>query len=83
MSQEIYHSNESNYIYVFFSLCTHCSYLFVDLICVQCSPVGISARVKGTHKLVVVNEAVTVHVEDVCHCVHLQGVGGKFYSGEV
>lgn len=68
--------------FVCFPMRTHCSYLFVDLICVQCSPVGISARVKRTHKLVVVNEAVIVHVEDVCHCIHLQRVGGKFYNTE-
>lgn len=59
-----------------------CSYLLVDLIGVQRSPVGISARVKGAHKLVIVDEAVAVHVEDVRHRVHLEGVGGKFYNRE-
>lgn len=63
--------------------CARCPYLFVDLICIQSFPVGISARVERAHKLVVVDEAVAVHVEDVRHCVHLQRVGGKFYSGEV
>lgn len=63
-------------------LYTHSSYLFVDLVCIQCFPIGVSARMKCTHKLIVVNEAVTVHVEDVCHCIHLQGVGGKFYRRE-
>lgn len=60
-------------------MCTCCSHLFIDLICIQCFPVGVSARVKRTHKLIVVNEAIAIQVEDVCHCIHLQSVCGKFY----
>lgn len=57
------------------------SHLFVDLIRVQRLPVGVSAGVERTHKLVVVDEAVAVHVEDVGHCVHLQRVCGEFCRG--
>lgn len=64
-------------------LCTHYSYLFIYLISIQRFPVGVSTRVKRTHKLIVVNVTIAIHVKDVCHCVHLQRVGGKFCSREV
>lgn len=88
MQNFLFHHEHHNQIHsiksehVLFSSCACCSHLFVDLICIQCFPVGISARVKRAHKLIVVNVAVAVHVEDVCHCIHLQGVGGEFYSGQ-
>lgn len=56
------------------------SHLLIDLVAVQCFPIGVSARVKSAHKLIVVNETVTVHVKDVCHRIHLQRVCGKFYT---
>lgn len=56
------------------------SHLLIDLVGVQCFPIGVSARVKSAHKLIVVNETVTVHVKDVCHRIHLQRVCGKFYT---
>lgn len=56
------------------------SHLLIDLIGVQCFPIGVSAGVKSAHKLIVVNETIAVQVKDVCHCVHLQRVCGKFYA---
>lgn len=35
---------------------------------------------KRAHKLIVINEAVIVHVKDTCHCIHLQRVCGEFYK---
>lgn len=54
------------------------AHLFIDLISIQCFPVWISTGVKRAHKLIVVNEAVVVHVKDARHCVHLQRVCGEF-----
>lgn len=56
------------------------AHLFIYLISIKRFPVGVSTGVKRAHKLVVVNEAIIVHVKDVGHCVHLQRVCGKFYS---
>lgn len=81
MTQSIHHLNELNCMCV--SQCTHRSYLLIDLICIQRFPVGISAGVECAHKLIVVYKAVTVHVKDICHCVHFQRVGGKLYKSEV
>lgn len=61
-------------------ICYANSYLLVNLICIQCFPVGVSAGVKSAHKFIVVNKTVAVQVKDVCHCIHLQGVCGKFYK---
>ena len=54
------------------------AHLFIDLISIKRFPVWISAGVKSTHKLIVVNKAVIVHVKDIRHCVHLQRVCREF-----
>ena len=54
------------------------------MIRVQWPPVRVSARVEGADKLIVVDEAVTVGVEDARHCIHLQSVGGKLcWNGDM
>lgn len=54
-----------------YSFCTCSSYLFIDLIGIQCFSVGISAGMERAHKLIVVDETVVVHVKDVGDSVHL------------
>lgn len=60
------------------NFCISSAHLFIDLISIQRFPVWISAGVKCAHKLIVINEAVIIHVKDICHCFHLQRVCGEF-----
>ena len=54
------------------------------MIRVQRPPVRVSARVEGADKLIVVNVAVAVGVEDARHSIHLQSVGGKLcWNGDI
>lgn len=55
-------------------------YLFVDLVYIYCSSVGISAWVECTHKLIVVNEAIAIHIKNICNSSHFQGICWEFYT---
>lgn len=56
------------------------TYLLIDLVYIYCFPVRVSAWVEGTHKFIVVNESITVHIKYVSNSSHFQGVCGKFCS---
>lgn len=52
-------------------------YLVLDLVGIGGPAQRVPVGVQGADKLVVVDEAVAIHVEDARHGVHLQDVGGE------
>lgn len=56
-------------------------HLVLDLIGIGGAAQRVTVGVQSTDELVVVDEAVAVHVEDAGHGIHLQDVGGELCGG--